>query len=373
MQIAVLMTCHNRRAKTVASLEALRRAAEHVPGLHTHVFLTDDGSTDGTAEAARRVGLPLTVVPGTGDLYWNRGMVRAWQAAIDSGENHDGFLLLNDDTILDEPALGTLLATNRSLSCEAIVVGAVRDPTSGELTYGGVRRTSHWHPGKVALVDVSDTLRAVDTFNANCVLVPWRVYERVGTLDPAFTHAMGDFDYGLRARRAGMEVVVAPGTVGTCPRNDVAGTWRDLAIPFRGGCACWSRPRAFRGAEWREYLRRHGAPSALVAELDTSRACSRLRALVLAASGGHMKILLFTYACEPGRWKLGGRRTRGVHQTGDRAAITILKRPHAPPQHRPNARGRAIPGLTGPVYRCRTFGDAPVSVCRQYLQSELLA
>jgi GT2 family glycosyltransferase len=45
------------------------------------------------------------------------------------------------------------------------------------------------------------------------------VVQRVGNIDPAYVQQMGDFDYGLRARAAGCEVCVAPGTVGTCASN----------------------------------------------------------------------------------------------------------------------------------------------------------
>lgn len=272
LQVAVLMACHNRRAKTVASLQALRRAAGFVPGLTIQVFLTDDGSTDGTADAVRALAMPVTVVDGTGDLYWNRGMVRAWQTALDAGVAFNGFLLLNDDTLLDDHALASIVAADRSRGGEAVIVGAVRDPVSAEVTYGGVRRTSAWHPGKTAVAGVSETVQAVDTFNANCVLVPWRVYECVGTLDPVFTHAMGDFDYGLRARRAALEVVVAPGTVGTCPRNDSLGTWRDPDIPVLRRLRLLESPKGLPRREWREYLRRHGAPAPrLMAWLPTLR------------------------------------------------------------------------------------------------------
>lgn len=50
-EIAVLMTCHNRRALTVRCLESL--AAQ--PGFTASaLFLVDDGSSDGTGDAVGR-------------------------------------------------------------------------------------------------------------------------------------------------------------------------------------------------------------------------------------------------------------------------------------------------------------------------------
>lgn len=273
MRIAVLMTCHNRRAKTVACLEALSLAAERVPNVAVEVFLTDDGSTDGTAGAVQRLPLPVTVITGTGDLYWNGGMIRAWRAADASGRAFEGYLLLNDDTILDPAGLANLVDSGLLLGSDCIVVGAVADPVTGAITYGGVRRVSSWHPGKLELVEDSDTIQDVDTFNANCVLVPASVRQRIGTLDPTFRHRMGDFDYGLRASESGIRVVVAPGSVGSCARNEDSGSWRAHGLTLMERFRALESPKGIPRREWRVFLRRHGAPFAwLLAWLPSLRA-----------------------------------------------------------------------------------------------------
>ena len=259
-RIGALLTCHNRRDKTLAGLATLYAAKDSAAEVELQVYLTDDGSTDGTAAAVREFDWGIHVVQGTGGLYWNRGMVAAWETALASGESWDAFLLLNDDTLLDLDALTVLLATARQVGPNAIIVGAVRDPESGELTYGGIRRTSRWHPGRTARVPVASGPQDADTFNANCVLVTAACVESIGTLDPAFTHAMGDFDYGLRARKAGVRVVVAPGTIGTCPRNDIRGSWRDSSLPVRKRLRQLNSPKGLPYGEWQHYLRQHAAP-----------------------------------------------------------------------------------------------------------------
>jgi putative methyltransferase (TIGR04325 family) len=55
--------------------------------------------------------------------------------------------------------------------------------------------------------------------NGNCVLIPAEVATAIGNLDPSFEHAMGDFDYGLRARARGFPIWIAPGFFGTCQRG----------------------------------------------------------------------------------------------------------------------------------------------------------
>lgn len=262
MQLAVIMTCHNRRAVTLRCLRSLDAAARRCHALAYRVFLMDDGSTDDTSAAVEALGLPVTILVGPGDLFWNRGMARAWEAAAVTGTRYDAYMLLNDDTVLDADALERLVAVERQTGGRAVVVGAVRDPDTGALTYGGVRRLSSWHPGRVATVGVHDQPHSVDTFNANCVLVPSAVYASVGTLDPAYQHGMGDFDYGYRAREHGFQVIVAPGTVGTCARNRVEGTPRDPTLPLRRRLDLLSSPKGLPRRQWHAFLARHGAPAA---------------------------------------------------------------------------------------------------------------
>ena len=48
--IAVLITCHNRKTKTLRCLENLLKK-ETTKNVIVDVYLTDDGCTDGTPEA----------------------------------------------------------------------------------------------------------------------------------------------------------------------------------------------------------------------------------------------------------------------------------------------------------------------------------
>jgi GT2 family glycosyltransferase len=160
----------------------------------------------------------VTVLHGNGKLYWNGGMRRAFAAAI--AGDYDYYLWVNDDTHLDDGALGLLLDTERRLRAygeEAVIVaGSTRHPETGELTYGGVVQPYRWRPLKSVLVEPGDTPRPCHTMNGNATRISRAVVRRVGNIDPAFVQRMRDFDYGLRARAAGCSVWIAPGTVGTC-------------------------------------------------------------------------------------------------------------------------------------------------------------
>src|SRR4051794_17710906 len=99
MYIAVLITCFNRRKKTLACLQRLEQ--QRLPEkAKLEIFLTDDGSSDGTAEAVRERFPYVRLYRGTGSLYWAGGMRRTWGFA--RLYDPDYYLLLNDDTDLKE-------------------------------------------------------------------------------------------------------------------------------------------------------------------------------------------------------------------------------------------------------------------------------
>ena len=208
--VAALLTCFNRREKTLGALEAIFSQNESVPR-QLSVFLVDDNSTDGTAKAVATSYPTVRLLHGTGSLFWNGGMRIAFAEAMQS--DFDYYLWINDDTHLLPDALDILLNTAQVLEQEgksAIVVGSTFHPVHETWTYGGIRREFTWKGVRLTTVLPSaDAPQPCDTVNGNCTLIPRSVAQKVGNLDPAFRHAIGDFDYGFRARKAGFEIYVA--------------------------------------------------------------------------------------------------------------------------------------------------------------------
>lgn len=258
--LCVLVTCFNRKDKTLDCLRYLAESAGQC-SIQMRGVLVDDGSSDGTAEAIQAAFPWMVVLRGVGNLYWNRGM----HMAMAHGMRHlpsDAYLWLNDDTNLDPHALVVLLETADTLAARygrsGLVVGSTRDPITGELTYGGSVGVSKLR--RFSYRKVFDPQQAVpcQAINGNVVLIPAAVAADVGNLDPVFEHAMGDTDYGLRALRRHWPVVVAPGFVGTCSKNPVAGSFQDPAL---GRAARWRHIISRKGLplrSWAHLCRRHG-------------------------------------------------------------------------------------------------------------------
>ncbi|MEG3849282.1 glycosyltransferase family 2 protein [Microcoleus sp. herbarium19] len=265
ISIAVLMTCHNRKLKTLAALESLFKqilTSEIAIG----VYLVDDGSTDGTAVAVQQTYPQVKIFSGDGNLFWNGGMRVAFSEAMK--DDPDYFLWLNDDTVLDPEALNVLLTTSSELikkgEKRAIVAGSTRDPETSDFTYGGIVKITPLLPFKFRFLEPTKAAQSCDSMNGNCVLIPRSVVQIVGNLDPAFIHYLSDWEYGLRARQKGCTVWVAPGYQGICAPNPQS--TKIEAANMSEGLQKMNQPKGltFKDTtlqpweEWKVFARRHG-------------------------------------------------------------------------------------------------------------------
>lgn len=228
-QIHVIMTTFNRRAVTLTALQTLSSQIGHETLFVLRAYIVDDGSTDGTPDAVE-AAFPgfASVISSEGDLFWARGMSRAQVLATQTNEP-DFLLWLNDDVALCPDTVGELLDC-AARHPHAIVVGATE--FDGEVTYSGAVLRSK-RPTSLMPVKPNGHDQPVDTFNGNIVLVPSSAYRALGGVDPGYEHAYGDIDYGLRAQRLGIPVVMVRRTVGRCSRNSVSGTWKDTTLSRR--------------------------------------------------------------------------------------------------------------------------------------------
>ncbi len=246
-KIAVLLTVHNRKEKTLQCLHDLF-AQDPVDGYVIDIWLTDDGCTDGTAEAIARHYPEVHIVQGDGNLYWNRGMYTAWQAAATYCD-YDFYLWLNDDTFTYPYMLQELCQAAEMTDNHAIIVGATQDSSHSIITYGGWKNKTIPVP--------KDALTEVDFFNGNIVLIPRSVYQRLGNLDFYFTHSKGDFDYGMRAKKAGIKMYQVGHLLGECDLHERLDKWCDPEIPLAQRWRMLRRPNGMPPNETFHLEKRH--------------------------------------------------------------------------------------------------------------------
>jgi GT2 family glycosyltransferase len=218
MKIAVLLTCFNRKEKTKRCLRLLENQ-KGLEGIDIHTYLTDDNSPDGTGKSVKEEFPDITVGFGDGQLFWAGGMRNSWNLALLSGNEYDYYFLLNDDTYMFEDTLRKMISSNRKQfeknNAPNITIGTTIDDSTKKITYGGYRLYSKFRL-KHFLVNNPDQEEACDLGCANLMLVPASIVNVIGILGDNYIHGVADFDYTMKAKKAGFGVFVAPGILGTC-------------------------------------------------------------------------------------------------------------------------------------------------------------
>lgn len=255
IKIAVILTVYNRREVTLKGLRTLYKAIEYLQkeqpneGYRFDIYMTDDGSTDGTGEAVKTEFPNVHISQGDGNLYWNGGMRKAWQTAIETGEKYDFYLWYNDDVNIYDFSLSRLMKDSRSFNNMCIVVGATSLSDGVTLSYGGRIK------GKIPPCEGS--VHKVDYFNGNIVLIPQVVFEQLGNLDSYYTHSKGDFDYGLRAKKAGITMIQCGDVLGVCELHPSLSAWCNPQIPLSARWAHMVKPNGMPPKESFYFNRRH--------------------------------------------------------------------------------------------------------------------
>lgn len=142
MKIAVLLTCFNRKVKTLRCLTSLvESSVKAQTKIDFEIFVTDDGSIDGTSDSLKDLPFAskIHILQGDGSLFWNGGMNRSWDAA----SKYDGYLWLNDDCLIYPEFWLDLDYTNtycyNKYGKRGIYIGSTCDPQTKNFTYGGFK------------------------------------------------------------------------------------------------------------------------------------------------------------------------------------------------------------------------------------------
>ena len=221
--IAVLVTCFNRKDKTLNCLQSVFSQKDN-SGFSLSVYLVDDGF-DGTSEVVKEKYPGIQIAHGNGNLFWAGGMRKAWKNAISSGNKYDFFLLLNDDTILMDTALSNMIKDIGKLAKDKVIlVGTTLDPSTKTRTYGGHLLKNKYNSASIKLKPNNEYPQLCDQGNANIMLVSAGVVEDIGILSDSYTHGLADFDYTLRAKKAGIRSYIASAYAGYC-KNDHGNNW----------------------------------------------------------------------------------------------------------------------------------------------------
>jgi GT2 family glycosyltransferase len=250
--IAVLLTCHNRKQKTLRCLKTLFEAK--VPSNYSiDIYLVDDGSSDGTDEAVRIAFPMINIIKGNGKLFWAGGMRLAWDTSLKSG-NYKAFILLNDDVELDYNYFELFIKTHQFALNEygkgGVYSAATAERKSKKITYGGNIILSRGLRIVSKRIDPIKIPQKIDVANANILWVDNSVVNKIGILNEKYTHGIADYDYALRANKATFPVLLTMGIGGYC-KNEHGNNWMSENNTFAERLNYLKSPT---GLAYKEYL-----------------------------------------------------------------------------------------------------------------------
>lgn len=230
--VSVVLTCHNRKEKTLGCLRGILQEDSVKSGKYEiNIYVCDDASSDDTAKAISQLSDRIHIVSGNGDLFWARGMAKAMTTAEKS--DADFYLMVNDDVEFFPDMLDIMLDSYYSVEGTLhAVVGSTKDKETGKHTYGGVMWNGKGIGEEHIAVTPCNPCPNCNQTNWNCFLIPKELYKIIGKIDDYYEHSWADFDYSNRIIRAGYDIYVAHSYIGFCSRNEIKGTWADRSLPF---------------------------------------------------------------------------------------------------------------------------------------------
>lgn len=225
-KVGIVVLNWNGKKDTLICLQSL----EHLNYPTYEIVVVDNGSTDDSVVSIRNA-YPKIILLETGK---NLGYAGGNNVGIHYGleKNWDLFLILNNDTIVDENLLN---AFNQGFAAhpEAGVLGGkiylMNEPKKFD-HFGGnwnKARIDFDYVGHRQIDDGSswETMIPIDYVCGAAIMIQRRVFDSIGILEERFFLFWEETDFCFRARRAGFEIF-------TCPKAKI---WHKVSASFVGG------------------------------------------------------------------------------------------------------------------------------------------
>jgi GT2 family glycosyltransferase len=217
----IIIPVFNRYAFTKACLESLQNQTVQ----NFKVIVVDDGSTDNTLTDLPILFPEVHLLTTSGDTFWTNTINVGIKYALAQGAPY--ILTLNND-VLCPSSFTAAFTTQLHTHPEALQGALALGPDGSTIAYAGenwfwptdVRRplkgisigneTSNDllnSPRPLKSKEDKEILKPVSHFPARGLLVPASVFARIGLFDTTtFPHYMADYDFTLRARKAGYTI-----------------------------------------------------------------------------------------------------------------------------------------------------------------------
>jgi GT2 family glycosyltransferase len=212
--IYVLIPVFNRLELTKVCIKSLKKNEKNID---LRIILVDDGSSDGTTEWVQATHPEITILQGTGALFWGGAIHYGVEYILKICDPNDYILLVNNDVLLAESTIRELVNFSEGKSRRAVVGSLALDPSNKDkiIKSGTIVKswffncTSHIFIGQNIENVRGEESKEVDFLTARCLLHPVEVFLMVGNYDSySFRHYGWDDEFSMRVKRFGIKTYI---------------------------------------------------------------------------------------------------------------------------------------------------------------------
>lgn len=212
-KVFIVIVNWNGKVDTVECLESLKR----IDYPDYKVVVVDNGSSDGSQDEIRKIS-DITLIENNRNL----GYAGAVNVGIDYAlKNGAGYVsLLSYDFIVDKDFLKELVNVSESdkqIGIVGPIVYFFGEPNrvqdlGGYISLTGLIKGNRSMKPEYGMIDTGqfDRIKYVNFITGGASLIKKSVIEKIGMFDPSYFLYFEDTDYGMRAKRAGFELVAVP-------------------------------------------------------------------------------------------------------------------------------------------------------------------
>lgn len=202
--VDVIILNFNQEADTSECILSLKRMNYK----NYRIILVDNGSSDGSGFHIKERFKDIEFLKSEENLGFAGGCNLGIKRSLETGlANY--LLLLNNDTIVSENLLGSLLEVAQQDEWIGIIGAVNFYYSSPDKIHMAGHRFLWWLGIQGRVLNVNAKFKELQSVSACCMLIKKIVLEKIGLLDERFFIYYEDSDFCLRARRAGFKVAVA--------------------------------------------------------------------------------------------------------------------------------------------------------------------
>jgi len=217
--IHVIVPVFNRLKFTNKCLLSLKK---QINFKELNIIVVDDGSTDGTSEYLKINFPEITVLNGSGTLFWGGAISLGVEHVIKVSKSKDWVLLVNNDVELSPNAISNLIRISekkdRNVLVSAITVSAEDKTTI--ITTGTIVKswflniTKHVYKGLSLDKITNKEPIEVDFLTGRSLLHPVEIFDQVGNYDAkTFSHYGADDEFSMRVKKYGYFTLLCPSSI----------------------------------------------------------------------------------------------------------------------------------------------------------------